>query len=211
MRDMNQELLNNPYDKELRSVTEPFGRLLRDIVATVDSRGLKRQYMKKHGRSVEIYFHTLDEQSFRSDAAEMLKERLLRNRDKLFTFLSHDGVPWNNNNAENAIKRFAFYRENTVGIMKEAGLQDYLTLLSLCHTCRYRGVSFLKFLLSGETDVDAFCCGGKRRPRSPEIQMYPRGYIPPYFVKLRSKRRQAKGDVNRMSDGPPDGEKSVIE
>ena len=31
-------------------------------------------------------------------------------RDKLFTFIKYDGVPWNNNNAENAIKRFAYYR-----------------------------------------------------------------------------------------------------
>ena len=31
--------------------------------------------------------------------------------DKLFTFLDHDGVPWNNNNAENAIKRFASRRK----------------------------------------------------------------------------------------------------
>ena len=24
--------------------------------------------------------------------------------------------------------------------MKEVGLNDYLVLLSLCHTCRYRGI-----------------------------------------------------------------------
>ena len=35
------------------------------------------------------------------------KERLEKNRDKLFTFLSYDGVPWNNNNAEHAVKAFA--------------------------------------------------------------------------------------------------------
>ncbi len=59
-----------------------------------------------------------------------------------------DGVPWNNNCAENAIKRFAYYREDTVGTMTEAGLNDYLVLLSIYQTCRYKGVSFLKFLLS---------------------------------------------------------------
>ena len=29
--------------------------------------------------------------------------------EKLFTFLDHDGVPWNNTNAEHAIQRFAKY------------------------------------------------------------------------------------------------------
>ena len=32
MRDMNQELLNNPFDEELQSITGPFGTLLRAIV-----------------------------------------------------------------------------------------------------------------------------------------------------------------------------------
>ncbi len=40
MRDMNQELLSNPFDEELRSVTGPFGTLLRQIVATIDEHGL---------------------------------------------------------------------------------------------------------------------------------------------------------------------------
>jgi hypothetical protein len=31
---------------------------------------------------------------------------LLKFRDGPFAFLRHDGVAWNNNNAENAIKRF---------------------------------------------------------------------------------------------------------
>jgi len=39
-----------------------------------------------------------------SAAAMKLKARLDKDRDKLFTFLSYDGIPWNNNNAEHAIK-----------------------------------------------------------------------------------------------------------
>lgn len=77
-----------------------------------------------------------------------MRARLTRYQGKLFTFIRHDGVPWNNNNDENAIRRFAYYRDETPGRLKEAGLKDYLTLLSLCHTCYYRGVSFLRFLRS---------------------------------------------------------------
>ena len=41
MRDMNREILDNPFDQELQSVTEPFATLLRSIVVTVDVYGLK--------------------------------------------------------------------------------------------------------------------------------------------------------------------------
>lgn len=38
----------------------------------------------------------------------------------------------------------------------EAGIWDYLLLLSINQMLRYRGMSFWKFLLSGETDINAF-------------------------------------------------------
>ena len=106
---------------------------------------------------------------------------MLKYQEKLFTFIHHDGVPWNNNNAENAIRRFAYYREDTPGVLKEGGLSDYLVLLSICHTCRYKGVSFLKFLLSRERDIDAFCQRPQRRRRSPAIETYPKGVVRPDF------------------------------
>ena len=42
-------------------------------------------------------------------------------------------------------------------MLKETGLNDYLLLLSIYQTRRYKGISFLKFLLSGQRDIDAFC------------------------------------------------------
>ena len=177
MRDMNQELLSNPFDEELRSVTQPFGTLLRAAVATVDEHGLKRRHLERHAKAVEGYFRVLAEQAFRSEAAETLWQRLLKYRDKLFTFLHFDGIPWNNNNAENAIKRFAYYREVASSSLTVPGLEDYLVLLSVCQTCRYKEVSFLKFLQSRETDVDASCEGRRSRQR-PLLELYPEGYEP---------------------------------
>jgi len=161
MRDMNQELLGNPFDEELQSITGPFGTLLREIVATIDQHGLKRRYSKRHERGVAKYFQSVAAHTYRSEAAEAQQVRLVKCQDKLITFIKHDGVPWNNNNAENAIRRFGYYREDSVGRVKEPGLKDFLVLLSICHTYHYKGVSFLKFLLSRERDIDAFC----RRPQ----------------------------------------------
>jgi hypothetical protein len=72
-------------------------------------------------------------------------------------------VPWHNNNAEHAIKHFAKYRMISNGRMTANGLQAYLVLLSIYQTCVYKKVSFLRFLLSGEQDVDAFVEATKRR------------------------------------------------
>ena len=45
MRDMNQDLLDNPFDEELQSITGPFGTLLHQIVGTIDEHGLRRRYL----------------------------------------------------------------------------------------------------------------------------------------------------------------------
>src|SRR5262245_3784288 len=108
MRDINQELLNNPFDEELRLITRPFGSLLRMIIATIDEHGLKRNRLKKHEGEVKNFFRSISEQSIRSEAAEALRTRLIKYQDKLFTFINYDGVPWNNNNAEHAIKQFVY-------------------------------------------------------------------------------------------------------
>ncbi len=181
LRDMNQELLNNPFDAELQSITAPFGTLLRAVVEEVDRHGLKARYLGRHDRAAARFFDDLAARSFGSEAAEALRARLLKYRDKLFTFLRYDGVAWNNNTAENAIKRFAYYREGTVGVLTEAGLADYLVLLSVYQTCRYRGVSFLKFLLSRERELDTFCEHPRRKRRRPLVEVYPSGVTRPSF------------------------------
>jgi hypothetical protein len=197
IRDMNQDLLNNPFDEELQCITKPFGSLLRSIVATIDEHGLKRRYLERHTDQVEQFFRELSAQSPRSDAARTLSDRLLKCQDKLFTFIRHDSVPWNNNNAENAIKQFAYYREDTTGTMRETGLNEYLVLLSIYQTCRYKGINFLKFLLSRGRDVDAFGATKRIQYRPREIELYPKGFTA-YVFRLRQKKKTSG------STGPPE-------
>jgi predicted RecB family nuclease len=199
MRDMNQDLLNNPFDEDLKAITLPFGTLLRGAIATIDEHGLKRRHLAKHVVEVKAFFCTLAGQAFQSEAAESLRNRLLKYKGKLFTFTEHDDIPWNNNNAEFAIKRFAYYRENTVGAMNEGGLTDYLVLLSICETCRYKGVSFFRFLLSGLRDIDAFCRRRSLRQRFPAIQLYPEGFRPPHLRGGKYREKGAK-DLNHEGD-----------
>src|SRR5207249_11100506 len=67
----------------------------------------------------ERFFDAISGRSYRSSVAQSYQERLEKNRHKLFTFLSYDSVPWNNNNAEHAIKKFAYYREIADGLRSE--------------------------------------------------------------------------------------------
>lgn len=163
IRDLNNELLRNPFDEEYKTMVADFGVLLRKIIATVDKYGLKRHNLAKHQQEVDKFLTNLEKRCYRSETAQSVQERIIRNKEGLFTFLNFDEVPWNNNNAEHAIKRFAHYREIADGNLTDTGLTDYLVLLSINQTCEYKGISFLKFLLSGEIDI------GKYRERSRQM------------------------------------------
>ncbi|MBE0539850.1 MAG: IS66 family transposase [Verrucomicrobia bacterium] len=173
MRDLNDEMLDRPFDEELRQIVTGFASVLTPMVETVDRYGLKKHFLKKHRKSVERFYRQIEKADFQSEAAITCKERFEKNRDKLFTFLEHDGVPWNNNNAEHAVKAFALLRDVLRGSSTRKGLEDYLVLLSVCQTCKYMGVDFLDFLRSGEQDIHAFAesrSGHRRRTQTRPVR-----------------------------------------
>ncbi len=90
----------------------------------------------------------------------------------MFTFLDHNGVPWNNNNAEHAIKRFAKYRRDANGKFVEASLGEYLVLASVLETCEFNNVSVLDFLRSKETTLSAlFKMAGRKTDPLPVLPL----------------------------------------
>ena len=42
-------------------------------------------------------------------------------------------------------------------------------------TCKYKGINFLQFLLSGEKDISAFCESRRNKRPMPIIQVHPEG------------------------------------
>jgi hypothetical protein len=118
-------------------------------------------HLNQHKEGVARYYRYLAAQTYESETARKYQKRILKYKDKLFVFLDHDGVPWNNNNAENAIKEFASRRRIIGGASSERGLRNYLMFLSIYHTCRLKHLSFLRFLRSGTFDIDTFAdsCG----------------------------------------------------
>ena len=200
IRDLNNDLKGNPYDEEFKTLATEFGKLLRSIVDTIDSYGLKKRHLHRHQAEVGRFFRAVETRVYRSELAEGYQKRLLKNEGKLFTFLDHDGVPWNNNNAEHAIKAFADYRRIFDGKMTEGGLSDYLVLLSVHQTCKYRGVSFLDFMLSQQEDFELFCRRGRKKKRLPGLDVYLKGFHRNY----RNRPLECSGDPvgrGRVSKG----------
>ena len=156
IRDLNEAILKHPYDVGLKRLATDFAGLLKPMVETVDRRGLKKRFLRKHQSSVHRFYNRLTDCPVTSEVAEKLVGRLQKNRNKMFTFLEFNDVPWNNNNAEHAVKAFATVRRVIEGPTTEKGLREFLVLLSICETCKCKNVDFLEFLRSGIRDIDDF-------------------------------------------------------
>jgi len=163
IRDLNEDLMKEPFNEEMKGLVNEFALLLQAIISTVDRFGLKARFLRAHKRSVDRFFKRLAQREYQTETALKCKTRLQKNRCGLFTFLDFDGIPWNNNNAEHAIKAFALLRRDLNGLANEKGIREYLILLSICESCQFKGVSFLEFLRSGKTDVDEFAVHKQRR------------------------------------------------
>ena len=153
MRDLHEAVLEYP---ELQQIVASFADLLKSIVQTIDHRGLKRRFLSKHVAGVSRFYREMSKITYNTEVSRKWRDRFEKNRDKLFTFLTYDGVPWNNNNAEHGNKSFCKTASPYRGLSSPKGIEEYLILLSVCQTCRYSGVDFLDFLRSGQKDINAF-------------------------------------------------------
>ena len=165
IRDLNEDVFKEPFNTEFKELVGEVAVLLKRMIETIDRFGLKTRFLRKHKAEVDQFFKWLSRREFRSETALKCKQRLQKNRGTLFTFLDHDDVPWNNNNAEHAVKAFALLRRDFDGLSTEKGIKEYLILLSVCQSCKYMGVDFLDFLRSGEQDIHAFAESRLRRRR----------------------------------------------
>ena len=78
MRDINDELLKQPFDEELASIAREFGSLLREIVETVDRWGLKRHHLGKHRRAVKRFFGKVAAMPCSTESATALQRRIAK-------------------------------------------------------------------------------------------------------------------------------------
>src|SRR6202035_3258038 len=141
--------------KELEAFAVEVRSLLVPILEAVDRFGLKAWHLRKFLKDVDqFYSKNITGREYASEPVRTFQKRFARYRESLFTFLTQDGIPWENNMAERAIRQLAVQRKISGSFFKRVAPQ-YLLLLAISQTCRFQGKSFLKFLLSKETDLDS--------------------------------------------------------
>jgi predicted RecB family nuclease len=156
IRDINDDLWKAPFDKELEAFAVEVQSLLVPILEAVDRFGLKARHLRKFLKDVDrFYDKNIAGREYTSEPVRVFQKRFDRYRDSLFTFLTQDGIPWENNMAERAIRQLAVQRKISNTFSKRVAPQ-YLLLLAISQTCRFQEKSFLKFLLSKEIDLDSF-------------------------------------------------------
>jgi hypothetical protein len=124
LRDVNEDLKKNPFEEELKKFAQDFAGLLRSIVDTVDRHGLAKAYLSRHAPQANDFIQKTASAAFSSEVMLHYQKRVKKFSDRLFTFLGYDGVPWNNNNAEHAIKYFAKYHELGDGTFTENSIGE---------------------------------------------------------------------------------------
>jgi hypothetical protein len=151
LRDVNEDLQKNPFDEEFKSFAQDFGALLRRIVDTIDRHGLSARFLSRHVSDADQFVEMVTTRSYSSEVMHGYQKRIKKSGGRMFTFLRYDNVPWNNNNAEHAVKYLAKYKRVCEGMFSERSLNEALVLLSVFQTCHFNGVNVISFLLSGNS------------------------------------------------------------
>jgi hypothetical protein len=171
IRDLNDDLWRNPWNREFESFVFAVKNLLVPIFEAVETYGLKRRHLHKFHPSVERFYRQhIVGIPYTSDTTIKFQKRFQRYRETLFTFLQEDGIPWQNNTAERALRHIAVQRKIS-GAFFEQSTHHFLLLLGLAQMCQFQHKSFLKFLLSKQHDIDGFTSPKRvqiSRPVSPQ-------------------------------------------
>jgi predicted RecB family nuclease len=155
LRDINEDLWRNPFNQEYERFVAKVSNLFVPIFDDVYKYGLKKRHLGKHAKAVGRFYDQTISVHSTCELIEKYRKRFHRYRESMFTFLEENDIPWNNNMAERAIRHLAIQRKIS-GCFTKAGAERYLTLLGIAQSCRFQKKSFLRFLLSGEIDVDKF-------------------------------------------------------
>jgi len=154
IRDLNDDLWKSPFDSEFEAFILEVKNLIVPMLEAVQKYGLKKRHLQKFSKQIDqFYERVITDRTYHSDLTIRYQSRFKRYRQSLFTFIEYDGIPWNNNMAERAIRHLAVQRKISGFFFKSVAPQ-YLLMLGITQTCRFQEKSLLKFLMSGEQDID---------------------------------------------------------
>ncbi len=130
-----------PFAKRLR-------RILRDSIRVGEKVTLHEERLRAKARLESRVDALLASYSLSSEknCARFVK-RLRRESDMLFTFLEEDGVEWNNNATERALRSSVVIRKITYGNQSDEGAAAHAVLMSLRETCNLRKENFFDYAM----------------------------------------------------------------
>lgn len=88
---------------------------------------------------IENKLDRLLEKELANEAAEKLRKRFVKHRDKLLTFLHYPAVPPTNNESEQALRSSVIHRKVTNGFRSEWGAKTYAALQTILATAKRKG------------------------------------------------------------------------
>jgi hypothetical protein len=92
--------------------------------SAVDKYGLKKRHLKKYNQQAERFLKDVLSREYRSEVTQQYQKRFLKNQEKLFLFLNHDNVTWNNNAAKHAIKLLATHQNKNLAFLGNHGWRN---------------------------------------------------------------------------------------
>ena len=84
MRDLNDDLLRQPFNEGLKELGTRFGQLLRPIIATIDTHGFARSALKEHLPNVDHFYTWVDDWEPMNDVCRTWKERTPKEPQQAF-------------------------------------------------------------------------------------------------------------------------------
>lgn len=114
-------------------------RLLGDAIRLWRQRGeLSAETYASRRERLTQRLTALIETTWSSREVKRLIKRLRRHQTDLFTFLDHDGVPFDNNHAEREVRPAVIIRKNSYGNRSEAGADAQAVLMTIFRTLKQR-------------------------------------------------------------------------
>ncbi len=129
-----------PFAKKLK-------RILRDAIRMADEEDRGERLMAKVRFEARIDALISSYSSSKEKNCARLLKRLRREKGMLFTFLEEDGVEWNNNAAERALRSSVVIRKITYGNQSDEGAHAHAVLMSVRETCGLRKENFFDYAM----------------------------------------------------------------
>jgi transposase len=129
-----------PFRKKLK-------RILRDAIRMAEAKDHGERLRAKARLEARVDALILSYSQSREKNCTRLLKRLRRERDMLFTFLEEDGVDWNNNAAERALRSSVVIRKITYGNQSGEGAHAHAVLMSIRETCALRKENFFDYAM----------------------------------------------------------------